>query len=321
MSPAAGRRGSRAGRHGRPQHAAGPLGLAVVALFGWGSIAHNSGSGWVQALGAVIGGILVVGLLGPALALARVKVTCTQVETDGTAGRPSALHLRATGRVRVRPLDPAGSEGFVGPTAANWHHGPEDGLVVLRPERRGVFDAVTVELATAAPFGLLWWARTATLALPATLHVAPAPGPARPAPPDPGTDAGSSARRVPAVVGEPRGVRPYRAGDSRRAVHWPATAHARTLMVREMEAPAAEPVTVDVALPGDPEAAEALAGQALGTVTALLGRGVPVVLGTVEAEGRVVGPVTDHHGARRRLARAVDGSGDGSLALARGTAR
>lgn len=314
--PAGGSR--RPTRLGRPQRAGGPLLLSAVSLAGWGAIAHNSGSGWVQALGAVIGGILVVGLAGPAVAVTRARVRCTGGESDGTAGRPVEVHVQASTRLRVRPLDPAGPETFVGPTARGWHHGGDE-QVVLIPEHRGVHDQLRLEVASAAPFGLLWWRRRLALDLPATVHVAPAPGPARPVPPEPGPQAGTRARRVPAPVGEPRGVRPYRPGDSRRVVHWPATAHTGMLMVREMEAPAAEPVTVTVDLPADDGAAERVAGEALGTVSALLDAGVPVVLVTDEAEGPLRAPVADRRGAGRRLARAVaGGAGPGTVSVARG---
>ena len=108
-----------------------------------------------------------------------------------------------------------------------------------------------------------------------------------------------------ADLGEPRGARPYRPGDDRRQVHWQAFAHTGELMVREREAPAAEPVTLQVTLPVDPDEAERVAERALGTVVYLLDRGAPVVLGTVESSGPVRGPVEDRRIAGRRLARAV----------------
>jgi uncharacterized protein (DUF58 family) len=119
------------------------------------------------------------------------------------------------------------------------------------------------------------------------------------------------------TFGEPRGVRPYRPGDSRRFVHWPATAHAGRLMVREMDAPTWAPVTVTVILPPDADAAERVAESALGTVCSLLDDGIPVVLATTERGGPAAGPVADRRQAGRRLALAVcaDGrrpaSGDG----------
>ena len=67
---------------------------------------------------------------------------------------------------------------------------------------------------------------------------------------------GEAALRVPSTIGEPRGVRPYAPGDPRRAVHWPATSHSGTLMVRESERQTDDPVMVELVLPQDPVAAE-----------------------------------------------------------------
>jgi uncharacterized protein (DUF58 family) len=108
-----------------------------------------------------------------------------------------------------------------------------------------------------------------------------------------------------ADVGQTRGARPYRPGDSRRQVHWAATAHAAELMVRERERPLAEPIRVEVVLPPDPREAERVAERALGTVAQLLERGASVLLATVEPTGPVIGRVVDRRGAGRRLARAV----------------
>lgn len=177
--------------------------------------------------------------------------------------------------------------------------------MLLVPPHRGVVGSCVVQLASAAPFGLLWWTRRVTVPLPRPLHVAPPVGEPAPDRPSGDPDRGLGPRQVPARVGEPRGVRPYRPGDLRSWVHWPATAHAGTLMVREMEEPASPPVTVDGVLPGDPGAADEQAAEVLGTVARMLARGRPVVLVTAEPGGivsRPVGTVTD---AGRRLARAL----------------
>lgn len=300
-------------RPGRPLApvVAAPLALAV----GW-LVAHHSGAGWVQVLGDVVFGAVVVGVLGPAAVLARARVTVTLAPLDGTAGRPVRLEVSASTRVRVRPADPPGPDAFAGPT------GPAaggTGTVTLLPARRGVHDRVVVDLATAAPFGLQWWTRRVVLPLPAPLAVAPRCG--RPAVPPSGAGAGDhdadttvavTAAAAAAAVGDPRGARPYEPGDHRRHVHWGATAHTGELMVRRHEQPAIAARHVAVTLPPDPEAAERAAEAALGALAALLEAGTPVVLTTTEAGGRRVAPVADRRDAGRRLAAAVDGTGGAS---------
>ena len=113
--------------------------------------------------------------------------------------------------------------------------------------------------------------------------------------------------------GLPAGARPYGPGDSRRLVHWRATAHAGSLMVKELERPSAEPTVVTVDLPQDPDAAERVAERALGIVVDLLQRGSTVLLATLEPSGRVVALVANRRVAGRRLARAVaPGAGSGA---------
>jgi uncharacterized protein (DUF58 family) len=288
----------------RPARPIAPIVVSVAVLGLWWLVAHNGGAGWVQALGDIAFGALSVGLLGPAFFLARSRIRIVRAPTDGTAGRPIEIHVQASTRLRVRAVDPSGQANFVGPTRGDRH--PDDRLT-LWPARRGTHDSVTVEIATAAPFALQWWARRLVLPLPATLHVAPQCGrPDRPTA-QRYDDTGESTHWLPSDVGQPRGARPYRAGDSRRQVHWRATAHTGELMVRELERPSAEPVTVTVDLPADPDEAERMAERALGTVAQLLDRGSPVLLATTEPAGPVTAPVADRRGAGRRLARAVNG--------------
>ena len=148
-----------------------------------------------------------------------------------------------------------------------------------------MFDHVALEVASAAPFGLLWWRKTVVVALPRPLHVGPRLGRPLPLPRGREDTTGGGELDSAVQIGVPRGVRPYRPGDQRRWVHWPATAHSGELMVREMEGPTAEPVTLEVRLPADPDAAEAVAEQAMGTVVALVDRGASVLLATTEATG------------------------------------
>ena len=286
----------------RPARPRSPIAVAVAVIATWWLVAHNSGAGWVQAIGDAVFGTLLIGIVGPSVVLARARVRVSAAPIDGTAGLPLDVEVEASTRVRVIGIHPHGPEAFVGPVRSGRS---TDAGYTLIPSHRGVYDWLTVDVATAAPFGLQWWTRRMSLPLPATLHVAPRRGQPIPLPFRDLEHTGESVRRTPADAGEPRGVRPYRAGDNRRHVHWPATAHARELMVREMERPTAEPVTIQVSLPPDREEAERVAEQALATVVQLLDRDTAVVLGTTELDGAVVAPFEDRREAGRRLALAV----------------
>ena len=296
-------------RWARPARPVAPIAVSfgIVAL--WWLVAHNGGAGWVQFIGDIVFGTLLIGVAGPFVVVTRARIEVRSAPADASAGLPVDVHVEASTRLRVRPVEPPGPEIFVGPAGRRGHAGDR---ITVEPERHGLHDAVTLDIASAAPFALQWWTRRVRVPLPAELHVAPRLGP--PARPRTATDeeAGEVHERPRTDGGLPRGARPYTPGDSRRLVHWRATAHAGRLMVREVERPSAGPVTLTVELPPDPDEAERVVERALGTVVDLLATGAPVLLGTLERSGAVLAPVTDRRGAGRRLARAVPPGGAGT---------
>jgi len=288
-------------RRSHPVHWVGAFLASIFTVFAWSAVAHSSGSGWVQAVGAMLAAVLATGLLAPYLAIRGVRVTCTECPSDTVTGRSTDLTVTTTGAVRIRPLVPWGPEARAEGRAT----GTRTATVTLVPSRRGVLRSVAVEIASCSPFGIVWWAREVMVPLPRPLHVAPRLGTRTDRPKLPDDSVGDALRRVPAVAGEPKGVRPYQPGDGRRTVHWPATSHTGLLMVRESEAAAAEPVVVEVSLPADPDDAERLAERSMAEIAGHLEAGRGVVVASLEDTGPTVGPVHDLVGAGRRLARAV----------------
>src|SRR5690348_16690886 len=122
-----------------PTHPLAPIGVSVAVLGMWWLVAHNGGSGWVQALGDVVFGALFIGILGPCLMLVRAKVEVVTAPADATAGLPVQLKVRSNTRLRVRPLTPEGPEAFVGP--ARRGEGTE---LTLIPSKRGVWHILEV---------------------------------------------------------------------------------------------------------------------------------------------------------------------------------
>jgi uncharacterized protein (DUF58 family) len=283
----------------RPLHGVRAVTTTALVLLLWAGVARQSGSGWVQAVGAVVAAVVIVGLLAPAFATATLRAAVTSSPTDATSGGEVRIEVRVNRTVRLKPVEPAGTA-----TMALRRRPCE---VALVPARRGVVDRVVLDAASAWPFGLLWWSKRLVLELPSTLYVAPRPGPALPVEQLVATTGDAGAAPVRAVSGELRGTHPYRPGDDRRRVHWGVSAHAGELMIAEHEdGGRRSPVRVRAELPDDDGAAEERAGRVLGSVLTLLERGVIVVLETCEEErGDVVAPVADTRQARRRLARAV----------------
>lgn len=272
-----------------------PVAGTVLVLVVWGVVAHDSGNGWVQAVGALVAGMLVVGLVGPGFVLARVRCSVVVGPADAVAGGDAVVTVAVNGPIELRPLAPPGPAVVTGPSRTC--------TVTLRPARRGVVGHALVSVASAAPFGLMWWARTVVLELPRPIVVAPRVGTPERAWVSGHDEAAPS--NLSGGRGEPRGVRPYQPGDRRHLVHWPATAHAGQLMVREHERPERRSVQVRGVLPADPEAADQMAERVMGTVADLLRHGVPVELVTAEPGGEVTSAVPTIEAAGRRLAFAL----------------
>ncbi|MDE3205250.1 MAG: DUF58 domain-containing protein [Acidobacteriota bacterium] len=276
----------------RPARPWSPLISGPAIVIGWWLVARNGGQGWVQALGDIVAAVVVVGLVGPWLALRGAEAEIVAAPADAVSGSPLALEVRLTGTARITALRPTGEA-----TPA--------GLLVVTPTR-GILTSVDVEISTSAPFGLQSWRRRATLALPQPVHVAPRLGRPATLPPVPAGDERSDGGSGGAAMstGDLRAARPYQPGDARRLIHWPSTSHCGELMVRDLEQPRHRPVELAVELPADEAEAERRAGQALAEVLALLDRDGPVLLVTREAEGARRGLVHSRREAMRRLAAA-----------------
>jgi uncharacterized protein (DUF58 family) len=265
-------------------------------LAAWFTVAHDSGAGWVQTIGALVAGALVVGLVAPLIAVLRLRVRVVSNPADALARVPATLQVSLSAPAEVRAVHPPGPVALSG-------RSPSTALEVV-PARRGVVETCTLEIASAAPFGLVWWTRTLTVPLARPMAVAPRVGtPAREV-----LDEVPDAPRLSAMRGRgtaTRGARPYEPGDPRRLVHWPASAHAGRLMVRETDRQSPRTVAVDGTLPENPAAADEQAGRVLATVVELLGQGCRVQLRTVEPGRVVVDTVAGAATASRRLALAL----------------
>lgn len=284
---------SRPGR-ARPEHWFGSVSATVGLLLVWAAVAHVSGSGWVQALGALAAGVALVGMGGPYLAIRRLEVRVESSPEDATTGQGFQLVVVASSPCRLTPVRPGGA-------SVRLRSGAPTGLELL-PEHRGELLMVEVDLSSASPFGLLWWSKRVRLALPRTLVVSPMRAPSGRAGEE-GSEPGQSAqeRRL-SEIGERRGSREYRVGDSPRRVDWRATAHTGSLMVRESDASFDRPVRVLAELPEEIESAEEVASRLLAAVCGYLDEGRPVIVETRE-RGVAATRVTSQRQAGRLLGR------------------
>ena len=116
----------------RPVAWLAPVVGSAVAVLAWAGVAHSSGSGWVQAMGALLAAVLIIGLLAPAFPARMATVTCRQCPADSRAGQPVVITMEAGGPIRIRPRRPAGPAArAVGPA-----RGSRPVEVTLVPTRR-----------------------------------------------------------------------------------------------------------------------------------------------------------------------------------------
>lgn len=261
--------------------------------------ARTTGAGWLLVILCALAGVLLVGCVWPRLGLARIRVAAS-APRDATVGEPFPLTLRVRHAglgVRILPVSPAGE-----PTAAL---GDCEMSTDAVPDRRGIVNAIELELASAAPFGLVWWRRRITVGLDHAIEVAPRQGLGT-LPSPPGGALGEVATTSAGIGGDQvRGVRDYTPGDPLRHVHWPATARRGAIVVKEFEQPERPRLEIVVDLRGSAQAAEHAAEHAMGVVCDALRQGIDVTLCTAEAGGPRRAVVKSRVDAGRRLARAT----------------
>lgn len=150
---------------------------------------------------------------------------------------------------------------------------PNPGVIVLAPRRRGLVHTLMVDAVISGPIGLIDCGKRFRIPLAASATIGPAPLPHDVKWPLPrsisfGLSDASS-------IGDDlyRTLRPYVRGDSRRRVHWKASAHHGALMVKESDGTGVASVRVIVQLDGPGAAAEAAVSRAAWVASEAVARG------------------------------------------------
>jgi uncharacterized protein (DUF58 family) len=278
------------------------LGAVAVALY---VIARSTGAGWDIVVLCALVAIMLIAAVWPGIALTGVRATA-HAPRDGTVGRVLPIEVTLKGRargLRVRvAIDASGAGEWTRADA------PCTGEAALVPARRGVFPAVVVQVSSSSPLGLVAWRRWVRVDLDRPIEVAPRTLPVR-YEPTRGADREAQSRPRASATGHEvtRGVREYVDGDAIRLVHWPATARAGAVMVRELEGPQRPRLVIVVDLRGPDIDVENAASRASGLAISALASGTMVDLATVEADGPRTAPVQSPVEIGRRLARAIPG--------------
>jgi len=186
----------------------------------------------------------VLGAVWPLVAVRTVKLTIVHAPTDLVVGQVASLEIELSGRASGLTLRCSGSPLLVADVTS-----PSVTRIPLEIAARGAYDRIQIDLGSDAPFGVALAVRTRTLDLPRRLLVGPATvaEPVRVAELA-GEESDSMPRGI-AMSGESvRSVRPYVSGDPSHLVHWPTSARAGELVVRELEPPVATGIALRVDL-------------------------------------------------------------------------
>jgi uncharacterized protein (DUF58 family) len=280
-------------------------------------VAHESGSGWVQVVAALIGGTILIGGVLPGIILLRTNITCLHNPADTSVANPVMVEVKGAVGIRVTPETSLGyhaqpSTAVTTPMRITNMAGIIDATgrleIPIVPHNRGVLRHIKLEISTAAPFGLIWWHKIVDVKLFRPLYVAPARKDSHSSLPmrlmEPWEN---QTHFIKAEVGEPRTVRDYLIGDNPKKIHWHLSAHKGSLLVYECEQSAPLTKVLVLSLPANPVTCETQASLAMGTITEVLAQGDQILLCTMEDGGPKMEVVTDIQQGGRRLAAAVPG--------------
>lgn len=195
-----------------------------------------------------------------------------------TTAEPFTCSVRTTGVRRPIVLSPA-----VRPSVQRFLiERPEPGLVTLAPRRRGLVHTLMVDVTIAGPVGLLDCGRRLRVALDRSVTIGPSALPFDIRWPRPRAQSFGLSESAPVGDDLYRTVRPYVRGDSRRRVHWKASAHHGGLMVKENDGTGVASLRVIVQLDGPGADAESAISRAAWVATQALARGWWTELVTVQ---------------------------------------
>lgn len=269
----------------------------MLALFLW-SASSDGSPGWILGvLGAVVLVLFVVDTVVAQWSARRIRLAAS-VPGISWAGDTVGCRFRIDGvdrPVGVRMASLRGSRPVL-------ISAPAEGVLESPTLKRGVFPFAIFETTVFGPLGLAEVTRTDSVPLVAPIAVGPLvlrdvsrdrPDPAR-------------GRALPDPTAL-TGIRPYRAGDTRRRVHALQSARHGALLVRDEDRLGHESVELVVSL-GTGEGAEGVAGRAAVCALDHLAAHRPLLLVTREATGLTRAAIRSPDDVARRLAVAVEGA-------------
>jgi uncharacterized protein (DUF58 family) len=212
----------------------------VIVTVGLGVAAVNTGNNLAYLLCSMLLGLITVSGILSDLTMRRLRLTVS-APGDVHAGRPALVTLALANGKRWLASHSVAIEALAGRPPPRLAYVPRLPAGATRTvawtvtwPRRGRHPLPALRVVTRFPFG--FFLKASPVRATREVLVYPALGPLPAAALREAGGGGDSAARRPGHGTELRELRPYRRGDAPRLVHWPTTARAGELMVRELEA-------------------------------------------------------------------------------------
>jgi uncharacterized protein (DUF58 family) len=212
-------------------------------------------AGWVLAIAALLGGLVISGTVLGFRALVGVEIA-RNVPRTASAGQPLPVTIDVSNRGRTPRGLVLVSDDFCGRGSALARlvrPGQHKRFRGLRNDcRRGVYEGGAAVVETGFPFGVVRTRKRVTL--PSSLIVYPKTYEVTSR-----VAAGGGGWRAPSAFGDISSVRDYHVGDPLRHIHWRTVARRGQLVVREFDHERRAETTFVVSVPDDPDVADAIA--------------------------------------------------------------
>jgi|GEM_PF-4881440 len=284
----------------QPRYKLLTLSLYTICLFGFFIAAHESGSGFVQAMGALLLGMVLANFIMSFYILQKAEIKIISAPYDGTTGQALSIELLANKNIQL--------DLFLGGKNKIAIAKNTKTSLLLRPAHYGLLQEVSFFAFSSYPFGIIRLYRKINCNLCSPLHIAPLP-----LNPDGNISGGDTldtregALSLKSVSGDLRSLSPYRTGDAVSSISWPKSAQTQQMLVKVHENPQNYlRCKIKLETPSDRERAEIYLGEKLALIIKLIQANYELIIETNDAEkGMIENQVRSIPEAKRLIARSI----------------
>ncbi len=251
-----------------PKHSIIAFTTLILGLLLFFIAAHESGSGFVQIVGAVLFAAIISNSLISFSRVRHARITVTSVPYDGTTNHN--IHIGVTGNKDILVTLDSGK------TKSAFVQKDKETIFSVKPSHCGLYKEIDLIVVSSYPFGLITFHKKVTCHFPTILYVAPEPTITEKAEFELNslTKEAKSARRN-SNSGNLKSIVEYQPGDSISAISWSKTAQMQQLLTKTHEAQTRnENYLIEIRVPerADPATTEHYLGERLYLAVSMIER-------------------------------------------------